>query len=821
MIVGRRSEQERLDALLDQARDGTAGTLLLTGEPGIGKSALLSYATSRATGMQVLSATGFQTEADLVFAGLADLLRPVRHLLSGIPAPQAAALASALRIGPAVPGDRFTVYAGLLSLLAAAAERGPLLVAIDDAHWLDLGSQEALLFAARRLQAESIAMVVAVREGAASAFLPVSLPCLPVVGLAAGPSRQLLGDRLPPGVAAELTAASGGNPLALLEIPGLLSPAQLQGLERLGDPLPVGPLVSRAFTQRLVELSARTRVAMLVAAASDTGDLREIVPALIAVATTLTDLEPAEAAGMLAIAGDQLRYCHPLLRSTVYATATPAQRRSAHAALASSMSGVGHTHRRAWHLAEAAPGPDEAVALVLEQTALNARELGGPAAAATALERAARLSVDSDSGTRRLREAAGDWLLVGRGDHAAALVNQALRAGPGELERGRLVHAQGSLACWSGRTREAARLLETQARRLLPADPKAAVLLLAQAMMPLVMDGQLGVALPLAIEVRELATSLGADVLAEVGGAVVATLVLTGRAAEVRSLVDAMEQEHLRADPLVSGRLPAGGVATVLLWMEEFDRAGVLFERYVAAARAASAPALLPYQLALLGQLRRRTGDWVAASAMGHEAVTLADQVGQPGDRAVCGVTLAQLEAAKGDGAACIARVETIFAMLETMQFGSVRAYGLAALGHLALGNGSVEEATRHLEQAQRLAELHGIEEPGVLEWAPDLVEAYARSGRLEAAERVLDVLERRAEQAERVGVLGAVARGRGMLASGREYEEWFQGALAWHSKLAMPFERARTELAFGERLRRDRRLSEAREQLTAGLATL
>src|SRR5919197_536782 len=317
MLLGRREECARLDSLLDQARRGRSGVLTLRGEAGIGKSALLRYAAANAAGVRVLEARGVEFDSHLVFAGLWDLLRPVLDRVDALPEPQAAALRGALALDAPAAADRFAVYAATLTLLAAVAAEQPLAVLVDDAHWLDRASAEALLFAARRLDADPIAIVLAARDPAAAAAL--------VREAAPRPPAADVVERL--------VHETRGNPLALIEIVGLLSDDQLAGTEKLGESLPPSSPIEAAFRQRLEQLGDAQRLALLAAAAAP-AEPGAVLTALAALGVAPEALEQAEASGLITIGGGAISFEHPLPRSAVFSAASPADRRAAHRALA-------------------------------------------------------------------------------------------------------------------------------------------------------------------------------------------------------------------------------------------------------------------------------------------------------------------------------------------------------------------------------------------------------------------------------------------------------------------------------------------------------
>jgi hypothetical protein len=385
--------------------------------------------------MLVLSACGTPSESGLAFAGLADLLRPVRGSLAEIPERQAGALASALAIGPPVPVGRYAVCAATLSLLAAAAAQRPQLVVVDEAQSLDRSSAEALLFAARRLDADAVAQLFAVQDGQATLFDRAELPELRLAALDRESAQALLVGNdevtIAPEVAEQLLAAAAGNPLALIELPALLSRKQLAGIEPLDEELPAAANLERAFLRQVGSLPDECRQALLVAAASDTGDLDTIVAALVALGLDPHSLEPAEKTELVSGAGGRLEFRHPLLRTAVYHAGSSAARRAAHRALADATAGDRRLDRRAWHLAAAAPAKDEATARALEEAALAARRRGGHAEAAAAFERAAALATAAPDRARRLRAGAAFGLESSTG----ARPERRIRAGRAALCR--------------------------------------------------------------------------------------------------------------------------------------------------------------------------------------------------------------------------------------------------------------------------------------------------------------------------------------------------------------------------------------------------
>jgi AAA ATPase domain len=434
VLLGRREECTRIEHLLDDARRGQSGTLVIRGEPGIGKTALLEYARERAAEMTVVQAAGVESEVELEFAGLLDICRPLREHMGEVPRAHAEALRAALGLAQAEARDRFAIGAGTLALLAAAAEARPLLAVVDDAQWLDRSSQDALRFAARRLVADRACLLFAARIGEAREFDASSLPTLELGGVTLAASESLLSSRgskaVSPEVAARLHAATQGTPLALLELSSLLTPEQLAGQAPLPEPLPAGPSLEHAFARRAAGLADETSRALVLAAVAVTSRTEVIEKALRVLDLDLDSLEPAEDAGLIQLADGRVDFRHTLIRSTVYHAAPPSARRAAHRALAGVLSDGPHVDERAWHLAAGALGPDEEAARGLEQAAERAIKRGGYAGAADALERAARLTVDEEPHLRRLHGAAEASWEAGHTEHAIALLEEGIeRAG--------------------------------------------------------------------------------------------------------------------------------------------------------------------------------------------------------------------------------------------------------------------------------------------------------------------------------------------------------------------------------------------------------
>ncbi len=815
MLLGRDAEYTRVMALLERARDGASAALVIRGDPGIGKSALLEAVVAAADGMTVLRARGVESESELAFAGLADLLRPVVEALDALPGPQRAALVGALALGPPAPGARFTMYVATLSLLAAVAEGSPLLAVVDDAPWLDAPSREALVFAARRLQAEGVVLLLAARTGELVGSEAAGVPELLLRGLDRAASAELLarapGAAIAPHVARRLFDTIGGNPLALLELAAELTAAQRAGAEPLEEPPPVGASIERAFARRLAAVQEPVRRALVVAAASESGALDEISAALATLGLDAVALEEAERAGLVTIAARGLAFRHPLLRSVAYWALPAPERRAAHRALAAAAAG----ERRAWHLSAAATGPDEEVAAALAAAADAARARAAPAAAAGAAERAARLTPIAQTRARRLLEAAGDLARVGLPERANALLNEALELAPDAVLRADVQHMRALIEARGGGAAAAARLLVTEAERVEGVDAARAAMMLMAAVQPCFEAGENAPGLAIARRGMALAEPAGLPAM-PTGLPLAMALLLSNERREARPLLIGAADWLGRADdPWALGPVLVFGIAQAFIWMEELDRARGLLIGAIEHARAAGALGLLPYGLLVLCELEFRAGRWADALAAGAEAARLGEETGQPNDRAFALATLARVEAAAGQEARCRDHIAQALALIERLGAEIVRAYTGAALGLLELGLGHSEQGIEALEPVAAFLAERPAGDPCVLLWPPDLVEAYVRRGRQDDAQAVLAGFERAARHSDSRWALAATARCHGLLAETPDFETHFHDALTRHE---MPFEIARTQLCLGERRRRAGRRVEARASLRAAL---
>jgi DNA-binding CsgD family transcriptional regulator len=817
VLIGRAEERTRVDELLKKGRVGMSAALIVHGDPGIGKSRLLEYLIAEAEGFIVLRAHPLEAEVELPFAGLSDLLRPLLPLLDRVPAPQAGALSAALALGPPAPGDRFAVAAATLSMLALGAEAAPLLVAVDDAHWLDGPSREALLFAARRLGREGVLVVLASRD------LPwleaAGIDRLAITGLTENEAGALIDESkraISAGVREQLIGDTAGNPLAILEALDVLSDAQLAGTELIASPLPVGDDLGHGFVRKLEPLPADTRAALLVAAASDTGDLREIARALATLGLEQSALAPGVGEGLIAIQPTLVEFSHPLVRSAVYHAATPADRHAAHKALAHALS-PDAVDRFAWHLASSTGEPDEEVAALLEASANAAQVRLGYSSAALAYETAARLSpADADRVLRTMAAAQAHWL-GGSPDRVDDLllailplaIDPALRADIQLLRAGALffIAPVGELYT----------LLATEGERIASVDPARAAVMFCHAAGCCLMAGELIRSVETARRAFVLAQPLGGPVTARTAGVLAGYLVFRGAIEEGTAILEPLLSTLDEVDPLGASQDMAL-IAQGLSFLEDFERAERTINRVILAARDASAPSLLPFPLAVLSEHELRRGRVAAAHAAAAESVRLVHETGQTAAAAFSLVTLARVEAILGLEDQCREHVATGRAVSRKVGAATIEWYGEAVLGLLDLSLGNAEQAYAHTLEAARLELRMGSVLPVIVPLRPDLIEAAIRLGRLDDAARELELFEQQGRETGISWIAATAARCRGLIDDESTYERTFAEALVLHGNNS-PWERARTELCLGRRRRRSRRRADARASLRSALA--
>ncbi|WP_219506045.1 helix-turn-helix transcriptional regulator [Nonomuraea ceibae] len=788
MLEGRAEEIRVIEALLAEARSGGSGALVIKAAPGMGKSALLDYAAQAAGEAYVLRVAGVQMEAELPFAALHLLLRPVLGRLDTLPGPQAAALRGAFGLAEVTETDRFLVGLAALTLLSELAGERPLLCLIDDAQWLDHASVSALLFAARRLGSEGIALVVAARDDHED--VPTAgLHELRLHGLIREEAERLLDGRLPAHLRERVLKEADGNPLALIE----LSRAACESELEFGGPLPLTKRLREAFAGRVHRLPEPTRTMLAVAAAEDTGDLRIVLAAAGTLGIPADALEPAELAGLVRVTNGLVRFHHPLLRSAAYQGQPSSQRRAIHRALAGAVS----SDRQAWHLAVAATGPDEQLADALERSAERARARSGYAAMAAAYERAAQLSADQKHQARRLAAAAGAASEAGQPSRAAELSTSAEQLTDDPLTLARLAEVRAAAAFDEGSPQQAARILIQGAARIAELAPQPAARMLVSASHNAWFAGATELSAEAARQLDRVALPPGNDLAGVTRGL---ALVLDGdletgyplvsdylRQASPSSIEEQLTTAH---SVFVAGRL---------------DHALGLSASLAARCRAEGRIRLLPFVLDQLAYSQLLTGRHREARDNAADGLQIALDTGQAHHATGLRGILAWLAAVEGDEERCRAVAEdgVRFALAH-----SGRAVGLLAtwaLAMLDLTQGRDQAALDRL-QARRRGSSHFS-----TRIVADEVEAAVRLG---TPERVLEPLALFQRWTELSGEAWAGALAARCHALIHDSEEHFTRALDLHKLTDQPYEQARTHLAYGEWLRRRRRKAEARPHL-------
>jgi len=808
MLLGRADEQREIVQALARARSGTSAVLALAGEPGIGKTALLGYAAEQTAGMRLLRARGIESEAQVPFGSLLELIRPALVLLDKIPAPQAAALEAALALRPAAAQDRFAVGAATLSLLAAHAEQAPVTVLVDDAQWLDGSSAAALLFAFRRLVADPIAVLIAVREGEPSLLDGAGLPVLRPGGLSLD-EAALLAPGLPPDAIRRLHQATAGNPLALRELAADAGDRDLM-LAPEGAPLMVSARISRAFLRRASRLDPPARQALVLAAISGTGDLATLERAAARLGIDLSGLGPAEHAGLVSLGAGTVEFRHPLARSAVYADAPASQRRAAHRAMAAVLPDR-DADRRAWHLAAAAVGPDETASVALAQAATRSRDRSAYVPAAAAFERAGRLVADGERRAWLLWQAAEAGWLAGLTDHAVGLLDE-VRALAGDartlIEVDRLA---GHIATLRGPVMNGHAILTAAAAQ---ADPESAVAMLAEAasacfyagnpaeMLAVAEKARAGLPADPSVRARFLAAmALG---MARIFGGDAAA----GTTAVHEAVMLAENSAELRDDLRL---LPWLAMAPLFLRQSGAGRS--LLGHVLQTARSRAAVGVLPSALNLIARDQATTDRWAVAESTYREAIDLARESGQQTELAFGLAGLAWLHARRGRETEARAAAAEALELCRGTGLRLHEIWATAALGELELALGDAARAVVLFEHHQQLIDYLVITDPD-LSPAAELVEGYLTIGRHGDAQRVASRFSAAARAKGQPWSQARALRAQGMLAGEDGFAAAFECAISLHEQTPDAFEAARTRLAFGQRLRRSRNRVLAREQL-------
>ena len=813
MLVGRGPERALLATLVDEARHGTAHSVVVRGEPGVGKSALLDALVADGGAATILRAQGLEVEAPLAFAALHRLLRPLTRLREQLPAPQARALRVAFGEddGPSV--EPFLVGVATLSLLTAAAEENLVLCVVDDAHWLDPASAGALLFCARRLGADRVVMVLAARDGAVASFEAPGLAEITLAGLEADAARDLLATRLAGApadeVAERLIAETKGNPLALLELPGELTEAQLRGAADLPTTLHLTARVEQAFLDRSLRLPAPVQRLLLLVATDDSSQPDVLRRACASCELDETVLQDALDSGLLVDTGGSVSLRHPLVRSAIYQAAAGVDRRRAHRAWAEALTGVGNPERAVWHRAHAAEGPDEVLVDALESVGQRSQRRGGHVAALAAYERAAELATDGTRRTHLHFAAAQSAWACGRAARAQTLLSAA-RDTDDPLLQCDVARLRGHIEVNIGSAPEAHRVFVDAAHAVLPVDQVRALDIGVAAAVMRTFGADSGTPLRSA----ELLSATSSDTSPRTRCLrqmlVAMTLVAD---ADWAAAADALDLAFAIGEA-VDDRDVLWNLGNAALQLGDDHRQQQFYSFALSRAREAGAATAVIYCLQRLCFGHWTMGDHVALRVSAEEAIALGSGIGQP---AVTALPLAWLlllaaEQERDDYDELLTRLgDVVVAHPLGIMADPVHDMKRWAAGIRAASAGDAsgcfhQLGSLRLPVLQRLA-------------ATERIEAAVRAGESETAQAWADELEAFAEATARPWALSAVAFGRALTAD-VGVEPYFEQALQHGSSSGRPLDGARVHLAYGEWLRRSQRRVDARVHLRRALET-
>jgi DNA-binding CsgD family transcriptional regulator len=820
LTVSRQSEIRQLEDLVVAVRGGRSRSLVVVGPAGIGKSWLCRRASELAEGFTVVATRGIESEAQLGYGGLFDVLSPLLDgRLDRLPPVRGDALRGALRIAETQGADPFAVAVATLDLLAMAAEDAPVLVVVDDAPWVDAASLGALRFAARRLDADRVAFLFAARSELAPPLLDAGLDSLTVEGLdtadAMGLINEFAGAAVEEPVARELAAASGGHPLWLREAARELSMQQRAGTAPLTDRFRSPASLQATFAQRVLSLAAQAFLALVVLGADERAPAPVTQQALADLGVAGDAIQFGIARGLVQLEAGRRRFSHPLAQAAAREAAAPAQRRLAHEALARAWGEAGERERAAWHLAEAGDGPDAHVSSALAGVARAARARGAPLAAAEAWRRAIETAPDADQVLGLRLERARDLAQAGRASEALVELDEILDRGRAADLRADAEILQGQSLNSLGRGDRAIEVLEAGAARIGESDPARATVMLCGAAFAKMTRGEMTAAVATAEAAVVLAGALGGASATAAKSTLGFCLIVNGEGARGYPLMlRHAERAGSSSGPTRDG-LPRH-LGHFACWMEDYDTARRELERAVAFARDNGFVGDLPHALSALGEFEFRVGNWVSARSLSEEALRLAEDASQ--FLHFAHIQLLLLAAVTGDADGARAYAEMVSTVAARSGSASLEIYAHAGRGLLELGLDRPQAAIAHLSRTRELAESIGIGEPNLVQWMPDLIESQIRAGLEPEARTTLAEFEAQAERTGRGWALASAARCRGLLAPPETADAIFSEAHRLVAALPSPFERARTELCWGERLRRDGRRVDARRHLYAAL---
>ncbi len=802
--------------MLTSARGARSGVLALRCAAGIGKSVLLDHAVSiaEAEGMRVIRGAGIESDSELAYGGLHQLLFPHLDRLGALPTPQATALRCAFGLAEGDDANRFLISAGTLSLLADLAEDRPLLCVVDDLQWLDQGSVEALLFAARRFVADPIAVLFAVRDTSAPSVI-AGVEVLDLPGLVAPDAARLLADHAPElaeRLRSRVLAESGGNPLAIIELGSARLAArdvdESDPAEQVG-PLPVTRRVQEAFRHQIVELPDPAQRALLVAAADTTAPVATILHVIESLGGAANDLAPAERDRLVRI-DSRVTFRHPLVRAAAYQDAPLHRRIEVHRAYAEALRADADADRRAWHLAAATTKPDEVVAAELEGVAERAWHRGGAMAVCAAYERAGRLSADRELKARRIVQASQAAFDAGKADRAARLAAEALALTTDIGVRADAIYTRGAVEYERTSPRADAELTLEAAALVRDTDPERAALTLYEA----VHAARHGAAHDLVQRAAELMREFTPPkhwvpvVAALLGWAEI----FAGRP---ELAVGPMRDLHTAArggdGHDLMHRITAGFGG---LMIADEDDVIAETEDMLAAVRASGALGWVPYTLNVLAVARLLRGEFADARACVAEGVSVSDEFGNTTESLAHRSVEVWLHAVSGDEARCRALAEEVLLRARSRHRvnAEIAAWGLGMLDLSARRFGDALDRLEQVAQGPASRDL-------LVRSVPDLVEAAVRGGMPDRAHEPLAEFRHWAEHVDRPVATGLVLRCQALLAEDADADALYVEALRLHEQHGGPYERARTQLVYGEWLRRRRRRAEARGHLAAAVS--
>jgi DNA-binding CsgD family transcriptional regulator len=823
-LVGRDDVLQLLDGRIAAARERSSSAVVLLGEAGIGKSALLEHCQSAAEDFTVLAARGVPAEEHLSFAVLYDLLAPVIDVVERLPSRQGEVIKSALSIGPVTEAGRFEVAVAVLSALAMAAEDRPLLVVVDDAQWVDESSLSCLTFVTRRLHSESILALFALRvsdrpypqEASAAATLG-SLEHQPIGRLSQADAVRLLKLRYPdlrPDRANEIVIQAMGNPLAL----SVLTRSTSSHVEDSGQ---LDERLRSVFQDDLKSLAGPARSGLDVMAVAGDGPASQLPVVLGQLGLDLDCLEEAEESGLVRQVGSRFVFSHPLVRFAVISTLPGPRLRQLHRAIARALEGseaVADQERRLWHLAASTSSPDEQLASQMEKVAVQALSRSSSASAVRLLERAASLSASIHERSRRLIMAADLVQAAGLVSEADRLLEEARAASLDPSEVATVEHLRCRFDMWRGQPVRARDTLLRLAAGAASTIPESAARMYASAALTSISLADMELAEWAIARADELSAELGSAILTvEAVGALLDFV--HGSPEHGRERLQRCAEEISSADPLAT-EMPTLVFALCRFVDDDVFGALNLIENAVDLARAASAVGLLPFLLSRLALVRLAAGRWGSALACADESVQLAGLTGWTTELPYGLACLARVEAAMGRVDDCRRHAQTTIDGAQDESHAVLVAHANSALGLLELGNANLLAAIGHLEAVAEFAREHGMANNPIVPWAEDLLEAYARAGDTNGAQTLLVEMDAELRRSARPRLQCALDRCRGLLARyDSEAETLLERSIETATAAAAPFEKARSLLCLGQVRRRHRHPRDARRPLASALA--